>query len=114
MDLAVDVYTVTRGMPADERFGMTLQMRKAVASVPSNIAEGHGRRAPHDCARFVGYGRGSLMEVRSNLQLSTRLTFLSPIQIASCMDQIAELAPKLTAFQNAMWATRDTNRRRGN
>lgn len=113
MDLAVDVYTVTRGMPPDERFGMTLQMRKAAASVPSNLAEGHGRRAPHDCARFAGYSRGSLMEVRSNLQLSTRLIYLTPIEIAGCMDQIAELAPKLTAFQNAMWAARDQNRRGG-
>ena len=113
MDLAVGVYSVTRAMPPDERFGMTLQMRKAAASVPSNIAEGHGRRAPHDCARFVGYGRGSLMEVRSNLQLATRLTFLSSVEIVSCMDQIAELAPKLTAFQNAMWAVRDQNRRGG-
>ena len=114
MDLAVDVYTVTRRMPSDERFGMTLQMRKAAASVPSNIAEGHGRRAPLDCARFVGYGRGSLMEVRSNLQLSTRLTYLSPIEISTCMNEIAELAPKITAFQNAMWAAGDKHRRRGN
>ena len=53
------------------------------------------------------------MEVRSNLQRSTRLMFLTPIEIASCMDEIAELAPKLTAFQNAMWATRDRTRRSG-
>lgn len=64
---ADSVYSLTRGFPADERFGLTNQMRRATVSVPSNIAEGSSRMSQADYARFIEIGTGSLFEVVSQL-----------------------------------------------
>lgn len=56
------IYRISRGFPADERFGLTNQIRRAAVSIASNIAEGSSRPRP-DFARFVGYASGSLAEV---------------------------------------------------
>ena len=57
------VYEVTRGFPDNERFGLTSRMRRAAASVSSNIAEGSGRSSDKDFSHFVQIAYGSLMEV---------------------------------------------------
>lgn len=51
-EAVLEVYRITRGFPPDERFLLTPQMRRAAVSIPSNIAEGYGRRSPADKARF--------------------------------------------------------------
>ena len=70
MQLAIDVYRVTKTFPQDERYGMTAQMRRAAVSVMSNIVEGCSRQSQNDFARFVEIALGSAMEVRSQLELS--------------------------------------------
>jgi len=77
MDLAEAVYRATRRFPDDERFGLRLQVRRAAVSVPSNIAEGHGRVDRGDYARHVRIARGSLKEVETQIILSRRLGFFS-------------------------------------
>ena len=70
------VYEVTRAMPQDERFGLTRQIRDAVASVAANIAEGHGRGTRRDYIRFLRTARGSLWEVSTELELAVRTGLL--------------------------------------
>ena len=65
VDFAAFVYDVTKGFPSDERFGITSQMRRAVVSVSSNIAEGSSRSSRQDFARFVELAVGSLYELVS-------------------------------------------------
>jgi len=77
IDLAEAVYKATRSFPEDERFGLRLQVRKAVVSIASNIAEGHGRSSRRDYARYVLIARGSLKEVETQLLLCQRLGFLT-------------------------------------
>ena len=77
MQLAKAVYRVTATMPGTERFGLTSQMRRAAVSVPSNIAEGHGRESRGDYIRFLKTARGSLMELQTQLILSMDLGFLT-------------------------------------
>jgi four helix bundle protein len=67
----LDIYKVTRRFPQDELFGLTSQMRRAVVSVTSNIAEGFGRRGLREKARFYSISQGSLTELQ-NLLLVTR------------------------------------------
>ena len=77
IEFADTVYSVTKGFPSDERFGLTNQMRRAAVSVSANIAEGTSRSSRSDYARFVEIATGSLFEVVSQSVISKRLGLLS-------------------------------------
>lgn len=72
------VYSATRGFPADERFGLSNQMRRAAVSISSNIAEGSARISRKDFARFIEIASGSLFEVVSQSFIGRNQGFLSP------------------------------------
>jgi four helix bundle protein len=71
------IYTLTKAFPADERFGLTHQMRRAAVSISSNIAEGSSRSSRPDFARFIEIATGSVFEVVSQATISKRQGFLS-------------------------------------
>jgi four helix bundle protein len=75
--LVLMVYQVTKGFPADERFGPVVQMRRAVVSVPANIAEGFKRRGIQDKVRFYNIAEGSLEEVKYFSVLSEDLEYIA-------------------------------------
>jgi len=75
MDLAVAVYTATRAFPAEERFGLTAQARRASVGIPSNVAEGYGRRTKQDYMHFLDIAKGSANELEPQLLLGARLGF---------------------------------------
>ena len=77
VDLITAVYRLTRQFPAEERYGLTSQLRKAAVSVASNIAEGNGRGTTKDYIHFLHTSRGSLYETRSLLIVSDRLQLAS-------------------------------------
>lgn len=71
------VYSLTRGFPDAERFGLTSQMRRAAVSISSNLAEGSARASRQDFARFVEIATGSLFEVVSQSVIAQRQGFLA-------------------------------------
>ena len=76
MTLCENVYGLIRSFPADERYALCDQLRHAVVSVPSNIAEGNGRDSKTEYARFLSIARGSLFEVQTQLELAERLKYI--------------------------------------
>jgi len=81
-DLAFAVYRCTDSFPQDERYGLTQQLRRAVVSVPSNIAEGSSRGSRDEYHQFCTVARGSLAEARYQLHLAHRLGYLQDEQHA--------------------------------
>ena len=77
-DLVVAVYQATNSFPADERYGLRSQLRRAAVSVPSNIAEGAGRNSNPEFRRFIQIALGSANEVAYQVHLAGRLGYIEP------------------------------------
>ena len=76
MDLVTDIYKVTAMFPAEERYGLSSQARRAAVSIPSNIAEGHGRKYTVAYINHLSIAFGSLMELETQIQIAARLGFI--------------------------------------
>lgn len=75
MEFVIDVYRITKAFPKEELYGLTAQFKRACVSVPSNIAEGVGRRGKAEFTRFLYIAMGSLSEVDTQLEVAGRLSF---------------------------------------
>jgi four helix bundle protein len=87
-ELVKEVYLVTRSFPKEELYGLTNQMRRAAVSVPSNIAEGHGRNTSKDSLQFFYIARGSLYELETQVFVSFDLEFIIQNDLDSLIDDI--------------------------
>jgi four helix bundle protein len=81
MELAEQCYRLSLSLPPEERFALAVQIRKAAASVPANIAEGYGRDSLLDYIRFLRIAQGSLKEVETHLILAVRVGLLKPTPV---------------------------------
>ena len=107
VDLAVDVYRLTRDFPPDERFGITAQVRRAVMSISNNIAEGHGRATRGEFLNALSVARGSANEVENCLLVSKRLEFVSEVAIQPLLALIDEVLRMLAKLRIRLRNTRD-------
>ena len=98
MHLVVRIYALTTDFPPQERYGIVQQMRRAAVSVPSNIAEGYGRRTSRQRYSFLENALGSLFELETQTELSARLGFLKEEDAAALADRIRGLGRGLTAL----------------
>lgn len=85
MTLCQEVYSLIRLFPKEEQSALSAQLRRAVISIPSNIAEGNGRESRIEYARFLSIARGSLYEVQTQLELAERFGYIKVSPTASTL-----------------------------
>ena len=93
--LTVAIYRATSEFPADERFGLVNQLRRAAVSVPSNIAEGQARNTPSEMIRFCSIALGSLAEIETQLLIAVDLGFGDPDTLNDLLAQAEEISRML-------------------
>ena len=96
--LCLEIYKVTGNFPADEKFGLTSQMRRAAISIPSNIAEGYGRKTIPDYVRCLYIAYGSTCELETQTLLSGDLEYLNENKKVSLIEKINEVERMLMAL----------------
>jgi four helix bundle protein len=100
MELVTEIYKTTRAFPKEELYGATSQLRRAAVSIPSNLAEGHGKNSRNEFHHFIGNARGSLMEVETQLEIARNLAFLEESETAELLARVSEIGRMLTGLRN--------------
>lgn len=95
MDLVTEIYKATEQFPKEEIYGLTSQLRRAAVSVPCNIAEGQGRLTRREFHQFLGYARGSLLEVETQVLIASNLKYLQENQVKRLRELSAEVGRSL-------------------
>jgi four helix bundle protein len=96
--LCFDIYRITKGFPKEEKYGMTSQIRRAALSVPSNIAEGYGRKTTPDYIRSLYIAYGSNCELETQLLLSGDLDYVKVEEFNKLQADIGEVERMLKAL----------------
>jgi len=107
MDLAETCYRITRRFPKDELYGMTSQIRRAAASVPANIAEGHGRNSRGEYMHFLRVAQGSLKELETHVLLAQRVGLAETKAVETILTQSDVLGKMLRALIRSLEAGRE-------
>jgi four helix bundle protein len=108
MGLAKAIYRETEALPKAEVFGLRAQMRRAAVSVPSNIAEGHGRLDDGHFRQFLANSRGSLFELQTQIELAGDLQLLKEGSVKELMEAAEEVARLINGLLAALEPARPT------
>jgi len=106
MQLTVAIYRLTQKFPREETYGLTSQIRRSAVSVPSNIAEGHGRLNTGEYRQFLGIARGSNFELQTQLEIARALKFGDP----KLLDEAESLSHEVGKM---LYATLESIKREG-
>ncbi|MBN2561310.1 MAG: four helix bundle protein [Phycisphaerae bacterium] len=100
--LCLQVYAVSKRFPADERFGLITQLRRAAVSVSSNTAEGYNPSSRKDYLRFLSIALGSLAELETQLMLSKDLELCGEGEVVELIDNADEVQRMLKALMKSL------------
>jgi four helix bundle protein len=102
MDVVAEVYKATRLFPKEEQYGLTSQLRRAVVSVPSNIAEGQGRWSDREFAHYLSIAHGSVREAETQILISERLGYIDARKRAELIAMTAEVGRLINGLANSL------------
>jgi four helix bundle protein len=102
MDLAETTYRLTQDFPAEERYGLTTQMRRAAVSIPSNIAEGQGRGTDPEFHHRLSIAHGSVRELETQALVARRLGFLNESGLEALMNGASEVGKLITGLSKSL------------
>jgi four helix bundle protein len=100
--LCLEIYRITSTFPKNEKFGLTSQIRRSVVSVPSNIAEGYGRRTTADYIKSLYIAYGSSCELETQIILSADLGYIDSARLKEISDGIHEVERMLKALMKSL------------
>ena len=98
-ELVVDVYKLVKKFPAYETYGLSNQLRRAIVSVPSNIAEGNGRTSANEKVRFIEIAYSSLLESYNQLAIAEDLKYVTEMELASVKNKFFLIAKMLAGLR---------------
>jgi four helix bundle protein len=102
MALATAIYRLTAKFPADERYGLVSQMRRAAVSIPSNVAEGQARHGTREFLQFLSHASGSLGELETQTLLAVNLGYCASSDVKDFLEEIAELQKMIAAIRRKL------------
>jgi len=103
-NLTLEIYKITTSFPPNESFGLTSQMRKSSSSIPTNIAEGCGRKTKADFSRFLDIAIGSSNELEYQLLLAKDLNYILIPKYSELSEKVIEVRKTTNGYQKSMWA----------
>jgi four helix bundle protein len=95
IDLVTDIYKTTKDFPKDEQFGITSQIRRSAISIPSNIAEGAGRKHNKEFIQFLYIAIGSLSELETQLIISCNINLITKEELEDFNQKIKTIANQI-------------------
>ena len=101
IELTSEVYKLVKSLPNEERYALSDQIRRAVVSVPSNIAEGRGRGTNKEFVRYLMMSRGSLWEVSTHLEICEKLQYLNHEEMTNARQLITEISKMINALASS-------------
>ena len=99
MELAEEVYRLVKKLPKEELFALSDQIRRAVISIPSNIAEGYERNSTKEYIHFLSIAKGSKAELETQLLLCTKIHYLNNSDIEKSISLIQEIGKMINSLQ---------------
>lgn len=100
MNLVTKTYNSTKNFPKEEVFGLTSQIRRCSISIPSNIAEGHGRESNKEYLKFLNFSIGSLFELQTQLEIAKNIEYLTDDDFNTIYEDSREVERMLVSFIN--------------
>ena len=100
--VCIRLYQTTAKFPVEERFGLTSQLRRSAVSIPSNIAEGYGRRTTADYIRFLYIAYGSLCELETQIMLAGDLNYIEDGKLEGLKANLSEVERMLKALISSL------------
>lgn len=107
MNLTKDIYVLLKKYPSEERYDLCSQIRRAVTSIPINIAEGFGRFSSKEKAHFISIAYGSLTEISCELELSMMLNYISVEEFGNIENQLLVIGKQLSSLHSSILKNSD-------
>ena len=102
MDLVIEIYSLVKKLPKEETYALSDQMRRAVVSIPSNIAEGYTRKSTNEYLNFLSIANGSRTELETQLLICERIHYLTQADIEKAITLIDEIGRIIYRIMNKL------------
>lgn len=102
IDFTTEIYSITKDFPTDEKYGLTSQIRRAAISVPSNIAEGAGRKSNREFKHFLNISLGSIFELETQIIIAHRLNLIEGSIIDDIQLRISEIQKMIYSLERSI------------